>query len=89
VAVASLTRHGYAAGDLACLMSPRTVITWAENCQIFRDPALAFRLSFLNNATRPSGPWWPSITSAVSMRNCWRRRHERPRRLHARTAGNG
>ena len=29
-------------------MSPRTVITWAENCEIFRDPALAFRLSFLN-----------------------------------------
>jgi cobaltochelatase CobS len=37
-------------------MSPRTVISWAENCQIFRDPALAFRLSFLNkcdDAERP------------------------------------
>jgi cobaltochelatase CobS len=48
VAVASLTRNGFAAGDLSTLMSPRTVITWAENVEIFRDPALAFRLSFVN-----------------------------------------
>jgi cobaltochelatase CobS len=48
VALAGLTRKGFAAGDLSTLMSPRTVITWAENCQIFKDPALAFRLSFLN-----------------------------------------
>jgi cobaltochelatase CobS len=48
VAVADLTRKGFAAGDLSTLMSPRTVITWAENVEIFRDPALAFRLSFLN-----------------------------------------
>jgi cobaltochelatase CobS len=47
VAMAELTRKGHAAGDLT-LMSPRTVITWAENCEIFGDPALAFRLSFLN-----------------------------------------
>ena len=48
VAVAALTRQGFAAGDLSTLMSPRTVITWAENCEIFADVALAFRLSFLN-----------------------------------------
>ena len=48
VAVAELTRRGFAAGDVSTLMSPRTVITWAENCEIFRNPALAFRLSFLN-----------------------------------------
>ncbi|MFC7517494.1 AAA family ATPase [Herbaspirillum sp. GCM10030257] len=48
VALADLTRKGFAAGDLSCLMSPRTVITWAENCEIFGDTALAFRLSFLN-----------------------------------------
>ena len=48
VAVADLTRKGFAAGDVSNLMSPRTVITWAENCQIFRDPAQAFRMSFLN-----------------------------------------
>ena len=48
VALADLTRKGFAAGDLSTLMSPRTVITWAENCEIFRDLGLAFRLSFLN-----------------------------------------
>jgi len=56
VSVAELTRKGFATGDLSTLMSPRTVISWAENCQIFRDPALAFRLSFLNkcdDAERP------------------------------------
>lgn len=48
VAVADLTRKGFHAGDLSTLMSPRTVITWAENTDIFGDAALAFRLSFLN-----------------------------------------
>jgi cobaltochelatase CobS len=48
VAVAELTRKGFAAGDVSTLMSPRTVITWAENCEIFRDVEVAFRLSFLN-----------------------------------------
>lgn len=48
VAVAQLTRQGFHTGDLSTLMSPRTVITWAENTDIFADPALAFRLSFLN-----------------------------------------
>ncbi|MBN3772920.1 AAA family ATPase, partial [Burkholderia sp. Se-20378] len=56
VSLAELTRNGFATGDLSTLMSPRTVINWAENCQIFRDPALAFRLTFLNkcdDAERP------------------------------------
>ena len=56
VAVADLTRKGFAAGDLSTLMSPRTVITWAENVEIFRDTAIAFRLSFVNkcdDAERP------------------------------------
>ncbi|MFC9256491.1 AAA family ATPase [Amycolatopsis thailandensis] len=48
VAVAALTRKGFQAGDLSTLMSPRTVITWAENIEIFRDPATAFQLSFVN-----------------------------------------
>jgi len=48
VAVAELTRRGFETGDLSTLMSPRTVITWAENLGIFRDEALAFRLSFAN-----------------------------------------
>lgn len=48
VMVADLTRKGFAAGDISTLMSPRTVISWAENMEIFRDPAVAFRFSFLN-----------------------------------------
>jgi cobaltochelatase CobS len=48
VAVADLTRKGFDSGDLSTLMSPRTVITWAENVDVFGDAALAFRLSFLN-----------------------------------------
>ena len=56
VAVAALTRQGFAAGDLSTLMSPRTVITWAENCEIFRNPALAFRLSFLNKCDEAERP---------------------------------
>ncbi len=48
VQVADLTRKGFAAGDISTVMSPRTVITWAENTEIFGDIARAFRLSFLN-----------------------------------------
>ncbi len=48
VELANLTRQGFAAGDLSSLMSPRTLITWAENSQLFGDVGLAFRLSFLN-----------------------------------------
>jgi cobaltochelatase CobS len=56
VALADLTRKGFAAGDLSTLMSPRTVITWAENCEIFRDTRLAFRLSFLNKCDEAERP---------------------------------
>ena len=56
VAVADLTRKGFAAGDLSALMSPRTVITWAENIEIFKDPALAFRLSFVNKCDEAERP---------------------------------
>lgn len=56
VALAGLTRQGFAAGDLSTLMSPRTVISWAENCQIFRDTALAFRLTFLNKCDESERP---------------------------------
>ena len=56
VAVANLTRSGFRVGDLSTLMSPRTVITWAENLTIFGDVGVAFRLSFVNkcdDAERP------------------------------------
>ena len=49
VKLASLTRTGFMSGDISTVMSPRTVITWAENAAIFDDDlGLAFRLSFLN-----------------------------------------
>jgi cobaltochelatase CobS len=48
VALADLTRAGFIAGDISTVMSPRTVITWAENSRIFGDVGFAFRLTFLN-----------------------------------------
>ena len=56
VALADLTRKGFAAGDLSTLMSPRTVITWGENIDIFQDTALALRLSFLNKCDEAERP---------------------------------
>ncbi len=48
VALADLTRAGFIAGDISTVMSPRTVITWADNARIFGDIGFAFRLTFLN-----------------------------------------
>jgi cobaltochelatase CobS len=48
VALADLTRVGFIAGDISTVMSPRTVITWAENTRIFGDIGFAFRVTFLN-----------------------------------------
>jgi cobaltochelatase CobS len=48
VALADLTRSGFINGDISTVMSPRTVITWAENARIFGDLGFAFRLTFLN-----------------------------------------
>ncbi len=48
VRVADLTRNAFMNGDLSTVMSPRTVITWAENAHIFGDIGFAFRLTFLN-----------------------------------------
>ncbi len=56
VAVAGLTRQGFAVGDLSVLMSPRTVMTWAENLEIFGDEAQAFVLSFLNKCEPAERP---------------------------------
>ncbi|GJL83304.1 MAG: cobaltochelatase subunit CobS [marine bacterium B5-7] len=56
VAMAELTRHGFEAGDLSTLMSPRTVITWAENFEIFKSLEIAFRLSFLNKCDEAERP---------------------------------
>ena len=48
IRVADLSRQGFINGDISTVMSPRTVITWAQNTEIFGDPGFAFRLSFLN-----------------------------------------
>jgi len=48
VTVADLTRTAFMNGDLSTVMSPRTVINWAQNAQIFRNIGYAFRVSFLN-----------------------------------------
>ena len=48
IKVASLTRKGFIAGDISTVMSPRTVIHWAENSYIFKDTGYAFRVTFLN-----------------------------------------
>ena len=57
VAVADLTRAGFMAGDISTVMSPRTVITWAENTEIFNhDLGLAFRMTFLNKCDELERP---------------------------------
>lgn len=48
IAMANLTRQGFMQGDISTVMSPRTVISWAENIEIFKDTAAAFRVTFLN-----------------------------------------
>ena len=48
IKVASLTRKGFIAGDISTVMSPRTIIHWAENSSIFKDIGYAFRVTFLN-----------------------------------------
>ncbi len=48
IKVASLTRKGFVAGDISTVMSPRTVLYWAENSEIFKNIGYAFRVTFLN-----------------------------------------
>ena len=48
VATADLTRTGFVNGDISTVMSPRTVITWAENYIIFKDIKYSFEITFLN-----------------------------------------
>ena len=48
IKVADLTRKGFINGDISTVMSPRTVLHWAENMSIFKDKGYAFRVTFLN-----------------------------------------
>jgi cobaltochelatase CobS len=56
VRLADLTRNAFANGDLSTVMSPRTVITWAENAEIFTDIGFAFRVTFLNKCDELERP---------------------------------
>ena len=56
VLLADLTRSGFVNGDISTVMSPRTVITWAENAKIFGDIGFAFRVTFLNKCDEIERP---------------------------------
>ena len=56
VELANLTRSGFMSGDISTVMSPRTVITWAENAEIFSDRGFAFRVTFLNKCDEHERP---------------------------------
>ena len=56
VELADLTRSGFVNGDISTVMSPRTVIMWGENAQIFKNLGFAFRLTFLNKCDETERP---------------------------------
>ncbi len=56
VSVAELTRQGFINGDVSVVMSPRTVLTWAQNAEIFGDMGFAFRVTFLNKCDELERP---------------------------------
>ena len=56
VRMAGMTRAAFVNGDLSTVMSPRTVITWAENADIFKDVGMALRLTFLNKCDELERP---------------------------------
>ena len=56
VRIADMTRSAFMNGDISTVMSPRTVITWAENTEIFGDRAFAFEVTFLNKCDELERP---------------------------------
>ncbi len=56
IRVADMTRNALMAGDISTVMSPRTVITWAQNAEIFGDIGYAFRVTFLNKCDELERP---------------------------------
>src|SRR5690348_7494879 len=56
IKVAELSRQGFINGDISTVMSPRTVISWAQNAHIFGDIGYAFRVSFLNKCDESERP---------------------------------
>jgi cobaltochelatase CobS len=56
IAMATLTRQGLMQGDISTVMSPRTVLTWVENSEIFADPTKAFKVTFYNKCDEMERP---------------------------------
>jgi cobaltochelatase CobS len=56
IKVAELTAQGFMNGDISTVMSPRSVISWAQNALIFGDVGFAFRVRSSTSATRASAP---------------------------------
>ena len=56
--VASLTRKGFIAGDISTLMSPRTVLNWCSNSEIFKDVGYSFKVTFLNKCDESGKVQW-------------------------------
>ncbi len=77
VRVADLTRNAFMNGDLSTVMSPRTVITWAENAEIFGDIGFAFRLTFLNKCDELERAAGGRVLSALLRRGAAGKRGER------------
>lgn len=56
IAMAGLTRQGFIASDISSVMSPRTVINWADNTDIFGSTPQAFKVSFMNKCDETERP---------------------------------
>ena len=56
IRVAEMTRQGFMNGDISTVMSPRSVISWAQNALIFGDVGFAFRVTFLNKCDEAERP---------------------------------
>ncbi len=78
VALADLTRAGFINGDISTVMSPRTVITWAENARIFGEVGFAFRVTFLNKCDEAERATVGEYYSALFQRGDphWRVHHQ-------------
>ena len=85
VALAELTRAGFINGDISTVMSPRTVITWAENARIFGDVGFAFRMTFLNKCDEAERAHGGRVLPALLQRGAAHRRPDPPQRLMAGT----
>ena len=77
VRVADLTRNAFMNGDLSTVMSPRTVIIWAENAEIFNDIGFAFRLHLPQQVRRAGALPRGGVLSALLRRRAAGKRRER------------